>query len=45
MVVARSTRCSTQTQASQYRQNKTPLFNDVYLSLLSLLPIGSDIFL
>jgi hypothetical protein len=38
------TGCSTRTWASQYRQNKTPFLNDVYLSLLSILPIGSDIF-
>jgi hypothetical protein len=38
------TGCSTRTWASQYRQNKTPFLDDVYLSLLSILPIGSDIF-
>jgi hypothetical protein len=35
--------CSTSTEASQYRQNKVPFLNDVYLSLLSILSIGSDI--
>jgi hypothetical protein len=35
---------STRTRASQYRQNKIPFVNDIYLSLLSILPIGSDIF-
>jgi hypothetical protein len=38
------TGCSTRTWISQYRQNKTPFLNDVYLSWLSILPIGSDTF-
>jgi hypothetical protein len=31
------TGCSTRTWVSQYRQNKTPFLNDVYVSLLSVL--------
>jgi hypothetical protein len=38
-----NTGCSIRTWASQYRQNKTPFLNDVYLSFLSILPIGSNI--
>jgi hypothetical protein len=38
------TRCSTRTWASQYRQNKTPFFDDIYLSFFNMLPIGSDTF-
>jgi hypothetical protein len=38
------TGCSTRTWASQYRQNKIPFLNDVYLSLLSILSMSGDTF-
>jgi hypothetical protein len=35
---------STRTWASQYQQNKTPFLSNVYLSFLSIFPIGSNAF-